>query len=324
MFINDILSNKELLNSSLTKKDLKFIEDLDENMRNLQSQIDAYRQIRDSINNMQNHIVLHAFSKFKKNAEFYNSLKKSFECANENIHLLLDREQNIDMLNKSITKLIAHSNSQDKEKTDDSMQTINKQIENTFGLLKNIYKKISENNSILINFFSDKTTQRFLYLLDDKTDYLDILNKNYFSSSSASKLSDDAHEDNNVLIISKYKNKVFLRYRKSEIEMYLKNFPNKYKDFQDVVYKEFIVPLSYYTNSPSVARFREAFYLIREKENKSIIEALKYATYIMPMEKLHPAIVASCVHQYELDHYIDCLNNNRLYEFKYFTIKYDE
>ena len=112
-------------------------------------------------------------------------------------------------------------------------------------------------------------------------------------------------------------------YKKVEIEDYLKQYPNKYKTYKDVINNEFIVPLSYYQHFPVIARFREAYSLVRDREGKSIVEALKYAMDLMLKSELNPAIIAACKYQDQLDHYLECMESNSLEEFTDFEIKFD-
>ena len=72
-----------------------------------------------------------------------------------------------------------------------------------------------------------------------------------------------------------------------------------------------------------VARFREAYSLIRDRESKSIIDAFKFAVDIMFNYELNPVIIAACKTQEELEDYLSCLNRQKLDEFTAFEIKYE-
>lgn len=130
-------------------------------------------------------------------------------------------------------------------------------------------------------------------------------------------------EDNNILLISEYSQKVFLPYKKKELNEYLATFPNDYKTIDDVIEKEYILPLKYYISSPFFARFREAFSLSRDREAKPFWESLKYAFDLMFYNKLNPAIIAACKTQEQLTNYIDCLENDRLDNFTDFEIRFE-
>ena len=117
--------------------------------------------------------------------------------------------------------------------------------------------------------------------------------------------------------------KVFLPYTKHEISLYLEQYPNSYTSYQDVIEKEFVLSLDYYMKHPVVARFREAYSLIRDRESKSVIDAFKFALDNMFRYELNPVIIAACKTQEQLEHYLNCLEKNKLEDFKDFEIKFE-
>lgn len=135
--------------------------------------------------------------------------------------------------------------------------------------------------------------------------------------------SDDIKEDSNILLISEKRKKVYLPYSKSEVLEYLNQFPNEYVSFEDVIKREFIFPSDFYLKHPVIARFREAYSLIRDREAKSILDAFKFSIDLMFKYDLNPAIVAACKTQEQLEHYIDCLAKNKPEDFKDFIIKFE-
>ena len=72
-----------------------------------------------------------------------------------------------------------------------------------------------------------------------------------------------------------------------------------------------------------LSRFREAYSLIRDREAKSVMEAIKYSMNLMFSYELNPAIIAACKTENQLQTYLDCLTNNKLDEFKEFEIKFE-
>ena len=61
---------------------------------------------------------------------------------------------------------------------------------------------------------------------------------------------------------------------------------------------------------------------MRDKEAKSVFEALKYSSNIMLKYDLNPAIISACRTENTLNHYVDCLENNKLDNFNAFKIEY--
>ena len=74
---------------------------------------------------------------------------------------------------------------------------------------------------------------------------------------------------------------------------------------------------------PVVARFREAYSLIRDRESKSVIDAFKFAIDMMFRYDLNPVIIAACKTQDQLEHYLSCLEKNTLDNFTDFNIKFE-
>lgn len=153
-----------------------------------------------------------------------------------------------------------------------------------------------------------------------KIDSLDS-KKTYNTYSTTSNIRENM-QDNNTLIISEKERKVFLPYTVSEIKSYMEKYPKEYKSFESVVSKEFILPIGYYTKRPSLSRFREAYSLIRDREAKSVFDALKYGLNVMFKYNLNPAIISACKTEDALNFYIECLESGDLSKFDLFKIEF--
>lgn len=129
-------------------------------------------------------------------------------------------------------------------------------------------------------------------------------------------------QDNNILIISEVEQKAYLPFKYNDIKNIFKNSKDKYATIQDVVDDLYIIPLSRFENS-SISRFRESFNLIRNKEHGSIIKALDLGLELMFKYELNPIVIASCQNLDELDIYLDCLDEDELFDFDCFEIKFE-
>lgn len=128
-------------------------------------------------------------------------------------------------------------------------------------------------------------------------------------------------KDNNVLVISEIKGKVFLPYTVNEVNtLFEKN--KKYADIQEVIDNDFVVPIERYKNS-AISRFKEAYNLMRKKEKASRRESLDVAVEVAFNGSLNPAIITACKNVAELDDYLDCLESDSLDNFKKFEIRYE-
>ena len=96
-------------------------------------------------------------------------------------------------------------------------------------------------------------------------EYTDSDNYSAYTSTVSTYNTQRVHSTNNVLLISAKDNKVFLPYTEKDVQDYLDSYPGEYESFEDVVEREFVVPLSYYSEHANFARFRETFSLIKER-----------------------------------------------------------
>ena len=128
--------------------------------------------------------------------------------------------------------------------------------------------------------------------------------------------------DNNTLIISEKDQKAYLPFFYSDIKSIYESDKSSYQTLQDVVNHLYVLPLNKFKNS-TLARFREGFYFIREKEKGSITKALDLGLELMFQYELNPIIIAACRNLDELDIYLDCLEENELYDFTCFEIKFE-
>lgn len=129
-------------------------------------------------------------------------------------------------------------------------------------------------------------------------------------------------KDNNVLIVSEKDQKAYLPFFYSDVKDIYNNSKNQYETIQDVVDNLYVVPLAKFKNS-AIARFRESFLLIKNKVKGSITKALDLGLELMFRYDLNPVVIAACRNLDELDIYLDCLEENELYDFSCFEIKFE-
>ena len=220
--------------------------------------------------------------KFAKNIEKLNSLKS----------LLIDINSGFISLSRSAS-------------SDEVAINLKEKINSYFSTYEEIKKDI---------MLADIEVDRFVKRINSSNDKK--------SEEVSEEISDGNIQNNNTLIISEKDNKVFLPYTVSEIQSYMEKYPKEYKSLEYVINKEFILPLDYYTKHPSLARFREAYSLIRDREAKSVFDALKYALNIMFKYDLNPAIISACKTEEALNLYIECLENKDLFKFNLFKIEF--
>ena len=106
-------------------------------------------------------------------------------------------------------------------------------------------------------------------------------------------------------------------YKYEDVQELFQKSKNKYKTMQEIVNELYVLPLNSFKSS-SIARFREAYSLIRNKEHESVLKALDLGLELMFKYELNPIIIAACRDLDELDIYLDCLDSNELNEFHCF------
>lgn len=147
-----------------------------------------------------------------------------------------------------------------------------------------------------------------------KPEYVEISNPSIFEDT-------EPLHDNNVLLISEKKNRIFLPYTAKEVTDILES-SSRYHSATQVINKVFTVPLDKHKNG-IISRFKETFNFMRKKEKASLMDSLDFALDLAFNFKLNPAIILACKDLEQLDTYLDCLELNELSKFDYFKIEYE-
>ena len=216
---------------------------------------------------------------------------------------------------------------------EDIISSLDKTLQITISLCENSMESNVDKIKDFLTIYCEKNELLTNKILEFEDIYTSVMNKivellTYTSevlpnSNLDSELKIDENIlDNNILIVSEKDQKAYLPYKYSDIQNILKNSNNKYHNLQDVINEKFIVPLNKFKNS-AIARFREAFYLVKNKSNGSFLSALDLALELMMRYDLNPIIIAACRNIDELDIYLDCLEENELSQFDCFEIKFE-
>ena len=340
--ITQLENHSEYLNSIFSDKDFNFLSCTDKDLDKLKYKIENQEKKKETISIFFNKLkeTLNSDIIVLNNLEIKNiilELENIFKVIDDNIFLLNNLENSIKYLNQDVVKLLIliESNSDSDVNNDyfDEIQTIKEKINTYSTQLNNTNSKILLNDIKIDTFITNQATQTYLNMFDINTSIfyknndlsiegqsaVDSKNFNYNIDDSI----DSFKKESNILIVSEKLNKVFLPYKFTEVENYLTTYPEQYKSFEDVINKEFVLPLDYYIKHPVISRFREAYALIRDREGKSIIDAMKVAFDLMLKYELNPTIIAGCKTQEQLENYLNCLDNNQLNNFKEFEIRFE-
>ena len=133
---------------------------------------------------------------------------------------------------------------------------------------------------------------------------------------------DKEEHPENTLVVSEKEGIVLLPFTLREINTIYNENRDKYASFKQIIEEKYTVKFDEYRN-PALARFREAFKLMRIKEKASIIKAFELGMELFFNYNLHPAIISACKSLDELDIYLDYLEDNETHKFDCFKIIFD-
>lgn len=323
--------NLGFLNSYFTTEEFDFINNSNSETQKLDEIIIKENHTRDIIVNLINSLndSISNLDSSHSNEDFLQLLtevQNIFEKINYNIKLIHDLKSASSDISDRIVQLLiqVESNPSNQNSYNNLIQELKDEI-NAFSLQSEEVKSQVLLNDIKIDtFFQKNIVKKYLSSFEieisnktNKKNHVNINNK------KSERFNINDIEENHILRISEKSKKVFLPYTKAEIALYLEQYPDEYTSFKDVVKKEFVLSLDYYMKHPVLARFREAYSLIRDRESKSVIDAFKYALDIMFRYELNPVIIAACKTQDQLENYLSCLEKNKLDDFKDFEIQFE-
>lgn len=236
-----------------------------------------------------------------------NPNDEAFFYLNESTNALSKSNSNITILKRLLEDI-------------ENIKTINENLEEDVEKYNNDFKE-----NIDLIYTSTETIEKFVHKIN--TTDLSELAKNLTIENEIDSKDTISGKDleisyiENTLIISEEQKKVILPYTINKVKEIL--FNNKeYSSLQDVIDKLYTKPINYYRFS-AIARFRETYKLVKEREHGSKTKALELAFELLLNYNLHPAIITACKNLDELDIYIACLEDNTLDEFEFFDIKYE-
>lgn len=250
----------------------------------------------------------------------FDPANKAYYYMNESTSALNKSNSNIDSIQKLINRLdiiISSCETLPPSKIQERIKTYNNQFTKC---INSIYK----NTDSIENFIHEIS-------LIDLSEFIESNKKVQQENNETNNLleeytitSDELHSSfiENTLIISDIQGKIILPYKLSDIKQLILDDSNEYSSIQEVINKLYTRPIKHYKFS-SVARFKEAYKLVIEKEHGSKFKALSLASELFANYNLHPAIITACKSLDELDIYLACLDDNNLDDFKFFDIKYE-
>lgn len=252
----------------------------------------------------------------EKNTKSYIRMLETLKKLSDNLRI---NKVNINNLKTFLNNLFPES----FDITDEFKNKINEYNNLAIECKKNISESSDQFENFITEYIKNMTfsnVEQSVDNIDDNTNNINTeLNKNIQEQSIKESTQD--LKDNRVLLISETQKKVFLPYNTEDLEKILQK-KKKYNSIQEVIDNEYTIPISKYKN-PTLSRFKEAYKLMKNKEDFSVLESLDLAFEVTFNNSLNPAIITACKSLNELDLYLDCLETNSLDKFEPFEIKYE-
>lgn len=318
------LENTKDLRMFFSEENLIFLKNMNEELSKIEMLLEKNQNKEEKYSLFLTALTTKDFS--NTNKEYFLDVKNIYNILEKNTALLKNLKSTLSTLS---TKLLALVLSDSSSTTPELVNEINNNLNHYIELLDEMKTDFIQNNLSVNTFTSYHSTRLLLTTFDmDLGENLDesinLISPNSTTSQINTSYSDMVGtNENKVLIISEKENKVYLPYKKTELKAYLSQYPTSYYSYKNVIEKEFILPLNYFMNNPSMARFRETYSLYRDREATSVVEALKKALSLAFKSELNPAVIAACKTKKQLNNFILCLDENKLNDFSDFEIIYD-
>ena len=252
----------------------------------------------------------------EKNTKSYIRMLEALKKLSDNLRI---NKVNINNLKTFLNNLFSES----FDITDEFKNKINEYNNLAIECKKNISESSDQFENFITEYIKNMTfsnVEQSVDNIDDNTNNINTESNEDIQEKSIKESTQDL-KDNRVLLISETQKKVFLPYNTEDLEKILQK-KKKYNSIQEVIDNEYTIPISKYKN-PTLSRFKEAYKLMKNKEDFSVLESLDLAFEVTFNNSLNPAIITACKSLNELDLYLDCLETNSLDKFEPFEIKYE-
>ena len=312
------------LKNYFSEENLNFLKNINQELAKIDDLIEKNRTKEEKYSLFLTALTTKDFS--STNKEYFLDVKNTYKLIGKNSSTLKNLKSSLSILNAKLLTLVL---SNESANTPGLVNGINDLLNGYIELLDQMKKTFVQNNISINTFTSYHSTKLLLTTFDmDLGENLDeeltLISPNATFGKIETSYSDLlGMTENETLIISEKENKVYLPYKKTELKSYMSQYPNSYYSYKNVIEKEFILPLNYFSHNPSMARFRETYALYRDREALSMIESLKHSLQLAFKSELNPAIIAACKTKKQLNNYLMCLNENKTEEFADFKIVYD-
>lgn len=259
MTSNLYYTDLNFLNKYFSTREFDFINDVPLGNQNLDKLIDKETKVRDTIVEFINNLdsstpqldasvssisllteLQDIFNKINDNLKMMNKLKIDFSKISEQIvNLLIKIESSKDqpeIYYPQIQEIKEMINSYTKQNNETKSKITLNDIKIDAFLKRDSVKKL-----FVVFGMEPLNNIEFDFNLSQKGSTNNYLKDNSNINKHLNEYSDDIPKENNVLRVSEKANKVYLPYSKSELSLYLEQYPESYHSLGEVVKKELMV-----------------------------------------------------------------------------------
>lgn len=318
------LENTKDLKTFFSEENLNFLKNMNEELSKIEMLLERNQAKEEKYSLFLTALTTKDFS--STNKEYFLDVKNTYELLEKNASLVKNLKSTLSSIS---TKLLSLVLSSEPSTAPELVNDINNNLNHYIELLDEMKTNFIQNNISINTFTSYHSTRLLLTTFDmdlgeNLAETINLISPNAPAGQIDATYSDMiGATENKVLIISEKENKVYLPYKKTELKAYMSKYPTSYYSYKNVIEKEFILPLNYFMQNPSMARFRETYALYRDREATTVVEAFKKAISLAFKSELNPAIVAACKTKTQLNNYMLCLEEKKLNDFTDFEIMYD-
>lgn len=318
------LENTKDLKMFFSEENINFLKNMNEELSKIEMLLERNQAKEEKYSLFLTALTTKDFS--STNKEYFLDVKNTYELLEKNTSILKNLKSTLSSIS---TKLLSLVLSSEPSSAPELVNDINNNLNHYIELLDEMKTNFIQNNISINTFTSYHSTRLLLTTFDMDLGENLAETINLISPNSPAGQIDATYSDmigateNKVLIISEKENKVYLPYKKTELKAYMSQYPTSYYSYKNVIEKEFILPLNYFMQNPSKARFRETYALYRDREATTVVEAFKKALSLAFKSELNPAIIAACKTKNQLNNYMLCLEEKKLNDFTDFEIMYD-
>ena len=299
---NDILQNQKELENMISKE-CEYVDSLINIQTKQQNTISNYMNVFFA---SPEYINIETIDELKK---FSTEFKENLDKTTKNLELLSSYKIEIENLTSTLSEEEANSINQNSMKVCQEVLVSISEIESSLQEFSNEFCKYNATKDSQNDDYENESI-RFI-------NHKSIVET---TSETTTKPLFDTTIPENTLVISEKTNLVYLPYTNDELKKLKDKFPGA--TYDSIINKYYTRKAKDYRNPP-IARFKEAYKLVRNKEKMSIIDASNLGLELCFKSNLHPAIISACRSINELDEYLGCLEHKRTDQFEAFHIKFD-